>query len=85
MVSFTYAAVCDNIQVENGMITYDIDTSPPYDVGTVAVYECKEGFKLVGERERTCVDAESGLGGIFNGAASDCKRMCTQAATYNIL
>ncbi len=32
--------------IENGMIVYSSDTTPPYDYGTTAVYECDTGYEI---------------------------------------
>ncbi len=65
--------------IANGSITYAIDNTPNYDLGTVATYDCKAGFVLdlsLGKSEmRTCVD-DDGLDaiGVFNEQAPTCVR-----------
>ncbi len=61
----------------NGVITYAIDNTPNYDLGTVATYDCDTGFvldlSLGGSEMRTCVD-DNGLDAIgeFNNQAPIC-------------
>ena len=57
-------AVCMDLpEFSNGLITYD---------GTVATYECNQGFVLVGQENRTCVE-DSGVG-VFDGVEPVCDR-----------
>ena len=46
----------------------------PYSVGTVATYECNEGYELTGPgvEMRTCVDNGDGHNASFNGIAPTC-------------
>ncbi len=65
--------------IENGVITYAIDTTPNYDPGTVATYTCDAGFflylSLGGSMTRTCVDDEDNdAEGVFSGQAPRCIR-----------
>ena len=49
------AAQCPPLPViANGMIAYGPDTTPDYDVGTVATYVCDKGFNLFGAMTRVC-------------------------------
>ncbi len=65
--------------IENGVITYAPDTTPNYDLGTVATYACDAGFvldlSLGGSMTRTCVDDEDNdAEGVFSGQAPRCIR-----------
>ncbi len=64
--------------INNGAITYAAaDTTPNYDLGTVATYACDTGFvldlSLGGSEMRTCVD-DNGLDaiGVFERQAPRC-------------
>ena len=48
----------------------------PYSVGTVATYECNEGYELTGPGDvmRTCMDNGDGTGASFGGSAPTCER-----------
>ena len=65
--------------ITNGFITYTIDNTPNYDLGTVATYVCDAGFVLdlsLGRSEiRTCID-DNGLDtiGVFDRQAPRCVR-----------
>ena len=65
--------------ITNGVITYAIDTTPNYDLGTVAAYDCDAGFVLdlsLGRSvTRTCFDdLDNDAEGMFNGQESRCIR-----------
>ena len=57
------------------MIEYAPDSlGPEYDLNTVAIYICNEGFELStdeGNKTRTCVEEN---GGVFDGQAPSCQR-----------
>ncbi len=65
--------------IENGVITFAIDTTPNYDLDTVAFHVCNPGFFLDlsqgGSTFRTCVD-DDGLDAIgeFDNQAPRCIR-----------
>ena len=61
--------------IANGRITYAEDTTPNFDLGTVATYECDDGYYLMGEDQRNCTagDGSSAIG-VFEGQAPTCVR-----------
>ncbi len=65
--------------IPNGFITYAPDTTPDYDLGTVAAYACNPGFvldpSLGGSEMRTCVDdMDNDAEGAFDNQAPICVR-----------
>ena len=82
-INFSYiltAIQCTTLKpIPNGYITYTPNTTPNYDLGTVASYACDPGFVLdlsLGVSEmRTCVD-DNGLDaiGVFDRQAPICVR-----------
>ena len=53
------------------MISYDSDI---FDLGTVATYECEEGFVLVGNENRTCTEGDStSVIGEWSGGMPTCE------------
>ena len=76
---FLAAIECEPLPpISEGSITYADDTTPNFDLGTTATYECNEGYFLnvsAGNRVRTCVD-DDGMDavGIFDGEAPTCVR-----------
>ncbi len=71
-------ALCDELAlIVNGRIEYLPDTTAPYDVSTVAIYICDEGYALMGGSPmRNCIGLSNG-GAIFNGTAPTCERKWT--------
>ncbi len=58
-----------------GRVSYSLDTSEPYDVGTVATYSCNTdiGYGLTGSTTRTCVDGDRlTIVGLWNGVSPTC-------------
>ena len=60
------------------MISYepDVPGSADFDLGTMSVYTCNEGYQLIthtGSAKRTCVDGGGGIGGMFNGTKPHCE------------
>ena len=57
------------------MTSYSPDMTAPYSVGTVATYECNEGYELTGpgDEMRTCMDNGDGSGASFGGCAPTCE------------
>ncbi len=53
LVSYYLLALCDDITLTNGMVTYDPTSSPRLE-GTTATHNCNGGNVLSGERERMC-------------------------------
>ena len=49
---------------DNGMISYDPDVTPGFDLGTIATYLCNEDHILIGDGSRVCNegDDESTIG-----------------------
>ena len=48
--------------IENGLITYDPDMIPNFDIGTIAIHQCNPGFILVGVMFRNCTVGIDGTG-----------------------
>ena len=77
----THTAIqCSSLKpIPNGVITYALDNTPNYGLGTVATYACDTGFvldvSLGGSEMRTCVD-DNGLDaeGVFDRQAPRCVR-----------
>ena len=74
------AIICRTLpNILNGFITYAPDTTPDYDLDTVATYDCDAGFvlelSLGGSETRACVD-DDGLDaiGVFDRQAPICVR-----------
>ena len=65
-------------EIANGFITYTVDTTANFDLGTTATYDCNEGYFLdlsVGNRVRTCEDDnDMDALGMFNGQTPTCVR-----------
>ncbi len=71
------------LPVNHGRISYSLDTTDPFDVGTVATYSCNTdlGFGLTGDPTRTCVDGDRlTIEGMWDGVAPTCD--CEQKS-YN--
>ena len=59
------------------MITYAADTTPEFEIGTVATHNimCDAGFALVGGVTRTCMDDDQDdIVGVWSGRAPTCER-----------
>ncbi len=75
--SFTkiLAITCSADDVANGMVIYSSDTTPPYDYGTTATYECDTGYEQTGgDRERSCTGDGIIQSGDWNGITAICSR-----------
>ena len=78
MLRFT-AVTCSSLSsISSGVIAYIPDTTPPFDLGTVAVYLCNEGFNLTGNNLRTCSGDGSSVSGVWGGSAPVCAGRYTQ-------
>ena len=58
--------------ITNGTITYDLDTSDPFDFGTTATITCNIGFNLGGDSTRTCSGDGLSTNGMWSGSAPIC-------------
>ncbi len=73
--SFLYTAIeCSSLTAPiDGIISYAVDTTAPFEFGTTATYKCNTGFGLSGiNSDRNC----GGLNnlGEWSGAAPTCER-----------
>ena len=73
------AIECEQLdEIANGFITYTVDLTADFELGTTATYDCNEGYFLdlsVGSEVRTCVDDNDGDAlGVFDGQAPACVR-----------
>ena len=75
-ITCSESAVPSNIAV-NGMIVYSSgDTTPPFDFGTTATYQCNGGYSLAsGDIERSCTGDGRSTVGEWDGTAPQCSRM----------
>ena len=55
--------------IDNGEITYSPQTTPQYDLNTVATYSCNSGYYLVGSMTRICAED---LGGTWSNETPMC-------------
>ena len=55
------------------MISYAVDINANYELGTMATYECDDGYFLMGEDQRNCTagDGTSAIG-VFDGKEPSC-------------
>ena len=58
--------------LENGVITYSLDTEAPYALDTVASHVCNQGYRLVGVQTRVCEDVGTAVGE-FSGEPPVCE------------
>lgn len=59
---------------DNGMISYEPDMIPNFDLDTIANYTCFENYVLVGNSTRTCIEGEDGSTiGEWTGSAPSCR------------
>ncbi len=59
---------------DNTGLTVTPDGTNRVPIGTVASYECTDGFSRVGEMTRTCTGDSSSSDGIFDGVEPVCSR-----------
>ena len=61
--------------IANGNISYADDMTPNYEVGTIATYECDDGYYLMGDDERNCTAGDgSSTTGVFDRQEPTCVR-----------
>ena len=66
------SASCDELPgIANGVISYSPDSDAPFGLGTLATYTCNDGYELVRNMMRTCVNTSNG--GIFDGLEPSCQ------------
>ena len=80
VLSFNFPAITCSLlgTLANGIITYDPDTTPPFNFETSATYSCNTGYglSLSGTSYRSCLGSPIGGGGQWTGrdsATCDCK------------
>ena len=75
MLWFFFAAIqCPSLNLTNGVITYDANTTSEFEIGTLATHLCDAGFALIGNMNRTCVDNnQEDIVGVWNGSAPTCE------------
>ena len=72
--SFISAIECPSLSLTNGVIVYVSDTTPEFEIGTVATYSCDTGFAVVGDMTRTCLDNNQlDIVGVWSGSAPTCE------------
>ena len=61
------------------MITYAVDISPEFAIGTLTTHACDAGFTLVGDAMRTCEDDDQAdVVGVWSGSPPTCERMAVE-------
>ena len=69
------AIECFSLNITNGVITYAADTTPEFEIGTVATHTCIAEFALVGDMTRTCMDDDQAdIVGVWSESAPTCER-----------
>ena len=59
------------------MIAYGTDTTPQFEIGTIATHSCNVGYALVGGSTRPCMDHDQAdIFGVWSGTAPTCERKC---------
>lgn len=68
---------CEDLpDLENGNISFMFDQTARFAVGTMVIYECNHGYKLMdGNATRTCV-MDGPITDIWTGTAPICAREC---------
>ena len=57
------------------MIAFAADTTPQFEIGTVATHSCNAGYALVGDMTRTCEDDDQAdIVSVWSGTAPTCER-----------
>ena len=63
------------LNLVNGMVSYVVDTTAEFEIGTLATHTCNADFALVGSLTRTCMDDDQAdIIGVWSGNAPTCKR-----------
>ncbi len=63
---------------DNGRINFALDSTAPFDNGTIATYDCDLGYQPEGgDRERVCVENGFSEIGVWRGTAPVCAGMCS--------
>ena len=63
------------LNLVNGMVSYVVDTTPEFEIRTIATHTCSADFALVGSLTRTCmVDDQADVVGVWSGSAPTCAR-----------
>ncbi len=67
------------------MISYSLDVTSDYDLGTNATYTCEAGFFLEGDEVRTCMD-DDGMDaiGVWSGQEPICVRKLCAKIKQNV-
>ena len=69
------AIECPSLSLTNGMIAYATDTTPQFEIGTVATHRCNAGYALVGGSTRPWMDDDQADNvGVWSGTAPTCER-----------
>ena len=76
MLPLTAIVCIITLTIENGMVSYSPDDTPPYSISTTALYKCNAGFSLVGEATSLCVDEndQANTAGVWTGTPPLCLR-----------
>ena len=72
------------LNLVNGMVSYVVDTTAEFEIGTIATHICNADFALVGSLTRTCMDDDQADNvGVWSGSAPTCERkqflLCCQS------
>ena len=72
------------LNLVNGMVSYVVDTTAEFEIGTIATHTCNADFALVGSLTRTCMDDDQADNvGVWSGSAPTCQRklflLCCQS------
>ena len=76
-LSYTAVILCSPLDVPvNGQISYSTEQHSNLTIDTIATYSCDEGYALVGDNQRVCVDDDQlDTMGQWNGSAPSCEGM----------
>ena len=74
--------MCSSLTVTNGEVTY---SQRNLTVDTIAIYSCTEGYALVGDSQRVCVDDDQlDTMGQWNGSAPLCEGELLECMSWHI-